>query len=400
VSIEYAAAQKEPAARPILWAMFLGISWTWVIGMFLPVLLVRDYGMLGWIVFAIPNVVGAAAMGWVLRDADASRQFIRRHAGACFAFSLVTIAYHVFFAAWLINRIHANWGWVALGVYVIAAVLPGRDVVRFLFAGFALFTSLSMWFLLYRQESALTLPAMDSVFHAGHPWRGLLLLLPFIIGFGLCPYLDLTFHRARQHTSASGGRFAFGVGFGVVFFAMIVFTLLYARFLRPAVDANPIGQVSGLFVCLHLIGQSAFTVAAHVKELPRRTSFVIPSAFQFAAIGAGIVLLGAAALGWLATDGSLRFRGRDFGESVYWCFLGFYGIVFPGYLWLQGFGEREASAARALRMRWLLPLLVIVTLPMYWAGLVEHRPLWLFPGVLILIGSRALMPNRPTDAGV
>jgi hypothetical protein len=397
VSTENEIAQQENASRPVLWALFLGVSWTWVIGMFLPVLLVRDYGMLGWIVFAVPNVIGAAAMGWTLRDADASRRFVLRHAGACFAFSLVTIAYHVFFAAWLINRVHANWGWAALGVYAVAAVLPGRDVVRFVLAGFALLTSLAMWFLLYRQESALTVPAMHSVFDTGHPWRGLLLVLPFVIGFGLCPYLDLTFHRARQHTSPAGGRLAFGVGFGVVFFAMIVFTLLYARFLRPAVDANPVGQVSGLFVCLHLIGQSAFTVAAHVKELPGRSAFVIPSAFRFAAIGAGIVVLGAAAIGWLATDGSLRFRGRDFGEAVYWCFLGFYGIVFPGYLLLQGFGEREGSKGRALRMRWVLPLLVLVTLPMYWAGLVEHRPVWLIPGVLILLGSRALMPARKAD---
>jgi hypothetical protein len=334
----------------------------------------------------------------VLRDADASRRFVRRHAGACFAFSLVTIAYHVFFAAWLINRLQLNWGWAALGVYAIAAMLPGRDVVRFVFAGFALFTSVSMWFMLYRQESPLNVPTMHSVFEAAHPWRGLLLLLPFIVGFALCPYLDLTFHRARQNTSVSGGRFAFGVGFGVVFFAMIVFTLLYAQFLRPAVDSNPVGQLSSLFLCLHLIGQSAFTVAAHVKELPGRNAFVISSAFRFAAIGAGIVLLGAAAIGWLATDGSVRFRGRDFGEAVYWGFLGFYGIVFPGYLWLQGFGEREGSAERAIRLRWVLPLLVLVTLPMYWAGLVEHHPMWLIPGVLTLIGSRALMSPRPAES--
>jgi hypothetical protein len=396
VSNDNASSQIQPSASPLLWAMFLGVSWTWVIGMFLPVLLVRDYGMLGWIVFAVPNVIGAAAMGWVLRDADASRRFVRRHAGACFEFSLVTIAYHVFFAVWMINRLHSGWGWAALGVYAIAAVLPGRDVVRFSGAALALFTSLSMWWLLYRQESALTLPTMRSALSTAHPWSGLLLMLPFIIGFGLCPYLDLTFHRARQNTSPSGGRLAFGAGFGVVFFAMIVFTLLYARFLRPAVDAKPVGQVSGLFVCLHLVGQSAFTIAAHVKELPGRSAFVIPSAFRFAATAAAIVLLGAIAIGWLASDGSVRFRGRDFGEAVYWCFLGFYGIVFPAYLLLQGFGEREASLARVLRIRWVLPLVVVVTLPMYWVGLVEHRPMWLIPAVLILVGSRALMPARPT----
>ncbi|MDB5302268.1 MAG: hypothetical protein JWO87_3931, partial [Phycisphaerales bacterium] len=43
------------------WGAFLACSWTWCIGMFLPVLLVRDFGEMGWLVFAAPNVVGAAA---------------------------------------------------------------------------------------------------------------------------------------------------------------------------------------------------------------------------------------------------------------------------------------------------------------------------------------------------
>src|SRR5688500_16462821 len=89
--------RRTDGARAIGWALFLAASWTWVIGMFLPVLLVRDFGMWGWIVFAVPNVIGAAAMGWRLRDADASKRFVRGHASACRACSLVTIAYHSFF---------------------------------------------------------------------------------------------------------------------------------------------------------------------------------------------------------------------------------------------------------------------------------------------------------------
>lgn len=34
-------------ASPILWALFLASSWTWCIGMFLPVLLMRDAGWMG-----------------------------------------------------------------------------------------------------------------------------------------------------------------------------------------------------------------------------------------------------------------------------------------------------------------------------------------------------------------
>src|SRR5688572_21066280 len=102
---------------PLLWAVFLGCSWTWVIGMFLPVLLVRDYGAWAWLVFAVPNVIGAAAMGWVLRDAAASERFVQRHAVAGYAFSVVTIAFHVFFAMWMIQRISGS------GLYTVGVAL-------------------------------------------------------------------------------------------------------------------------------------------------------------------------------------------------------------------------------------------------------------------------------------
>src|SRR3954467_2802578 len=72
-------------AKPLAtlgWALFLGVSWTWCIGMFLPVLLVRGYRMWGWVVFAIPNVVGAAMMGWVLREPSASERLAWAHRGA------------------------------------------------------------------------------------------------------------------------------------------------------------------------------------------------------------------------------------------------------------------------------------------------------------------------------
>ncbi len=46
------------------WRFYVATSWTWVIGMMLPVLLIRDFGPMGWLVFAVPNVIGAASLGW------------------------------------------------------------------------------------------------------------------------------------------------------------------------------------------------------------------------------------------------------------------------------------------------------------------------------------------------
>src|SRR4029078_4524317 len=82
------------------WAVFLGMSWTWCIGMFLPVLLVRDYGPWAWGAFAIPHVVGAAAMGWVL-STGASDDIARNHSFWVKAFSWVTAAFQIFFAFWI-----------------------------------------------------------------------------------------------------------------------------------------------------------------------------------------------------------------------------------------------------------------------------------------------------------
>src|SRR4051794_2579723 len=103
---EPAAARhpEPPSARPwlrtILWAAFLASSWTWCIGMFLPVLLVRDFGILGYLAFFVPNVLGAATMGWVVRGPDMAGRMVRAHAPAMRAFSLVTIAFQAYFAAW------------------------------------------------------------------------------------------------------------------------------------------------------------------------------------------------------------------------------------------------------------------------------------------------------------
>jgi hypothetical protein len=385
---------KHPSpAAPLLWAIFLGASWTWIIGMFLPVLLVRDYGLWGWVVFAVPNVVGAAAMGWVLRDAGASAAFVRRHAGACYAFSLVTIAYHVFFAMWMIQRLRWGFGFVAIGMFVIATLVVRGNVTRWGGAVISMAVSFVVWGALQRQGDFLTLPASDAG-RLGGPLQALLLFPAFLLGFALCPYLDLTFHRARQLTTPAGGRVAFGLGFGVVFCSMIVFTLLYARWLAPAVNGIGVSPVATTFLCVHLIAQSAFTVAAHVRELPGRAAFPDPGAARSLGLMSLTVLLGAAALGFLVSS-HRAVRGHDFGEMIYWCFLGFYGLVFPGYLWLHGFPGRGAGTLPTRHTMRVLLVAVAIAFPMYWMGFVEGRPVWLLPGLVVLLAARAMASRAP-----
>src|SRR5438874_5606425 len=123
----YRSGIDERAGRSSLlpsfsWAIYLGMSWTWCIGMFLPVLLVRDYGIWGWIVFATPNVVGAAAMGWVLKDHD-SQAMVQAHNYAIKAFSFVTAAFQLFFAFWMFDLMNAD---VAAAATVIFALIVLR----------------------------------------------------------------------------------------------------------------------------------------------------------------------------------------------------------------------------------------------------------------------------------
>jgi len=98
-------ARHTDPARAIGWALFLAASWTWCIGMFLPVLLVRDYGVAGWFIFAIPNVIGSAAMGWAIHTRSASLTMTARHSGAMRSFSVVTISFHAFFIPWIISQL-------------------------------------------------------------------------------------------------------------------------------------------------------------------------------------------------------------------------------------------------------------------------------------------------------
>src|SRR5437588_1246526 len=101
---EISSPRHRFTASPLhafLYAVFLAVSWTWCIGMFLPVILVREYGVWGWIIFAVPNVIGAAAMGWVIRSTERSEAIVRAHHAALAAFSFVTVSFQIFFAFWI-----------------------------------------------------------------------------------------------------------------------------------------------------------------------------------------------------------------------------------------------------------------------------------------------------------
>ena len=368
------------------WAVFLGCSWTWCIGMFLPVLLVRDLGVWGWIVFAVPNVVGAAAMGWVLRDPRSSARIVTHHAAACGAFSTVTIAFHVFFVLWFIPRLVGlpvtGVTFALAAVYLIATVMrPDWDLLA---AAIVWAVSLGM-LALFLGKTAPSLPSR------GVPGAGIFWLAPVcVFGFLLCPYLDLTFHRARQATSTGSARAAFGLGFGVVFFAMIIFSLLYAPSLAPLVAPGwreRVRPAFGAILGAHMMVQIAFTLAVHMRSaMTARTRGGAVLALVIAAQLA--LVLGIAS--WVLP----RYHGLDFGEVIYRLFMGFYGLLFPAYVWMCMVPGRDGESGLSAAKLRALALGVLVAAPMYWVGFVEGRMVWLVPGLAVVLLSRFTVPRK------
>ncbi|MEO0631373.1 MAG: hypothetical protein AAFY46_11730, partial [Planctomycetota bacterium] len=220
------------------------------------------------------------------------------------------------------------------------------------------------------------------------------------LGFLLCPYLDLTFNRARQACETPAqSRVAFGVGFGVCFALMIVFTLLYAGPLVSVVDED---QTAGMTVPLllggalgvHVAMQLGFTVMAHSREVDRGGDATKRwhSVVVWSAIGFGIALAGLAEQRWF---------GMAPGEFGYRVFLSFYGLVFPAYVWINVFDVRRRT------MREATPRSLAVTLaamalasPFYFVGFMLRDEPWLVPGVaIILLAKLAAGPDRQADRG-
>ena len=82
---------------------------------------------------------------------------------------------------------------------------------------------------------------------------------------------------------------------------MIVFTLMYARWLAPAVEGRPLGQLSTLFLCMHFMAQSVFTVAAHVWEVRGGEPVKTDARDRLVRVGLVLGPLAVIALGWYAS---------------------------------------------------------------------------------------------------
>jgi hypothetical protein len=426
---------REPDTNPITtlgWAVFLGVSWTWCIGMYLPVLMVRDFGFWGWVVFAVPNVVGAAAMGWVLRDAKASERITANHPVACAAFSAVTIMFQIEFAGGVVRELMGD----AAGSILLAGVLG--TIVLTLASRRGDLVAAAVTLIVSLTAIHVAVRAAHDAHQSGFPWfaahpspervRDLLMLTPVVVfGFLLCPYLDLTFHRARQSTGPRSGAVAFIVGFFGPFLAMIVFTLWYAPLLESHQRAMHLPQPLRWAIGLHMSVQCAFTVAVHVRELllsgrdnlrndsaagydpapGERPAFETLDYSNLPDTGtkvdgrklAGLVLgLAASVLPHVAASMAEKsaYDVEGHGECVYRLFMAFYGLVFPAYVWFCMVRLRDGEAAGPTRKKLrLMAAAVLIAAPMYWKGFIDNEMIWLLPGIGVVLLTRLLLLWKP-----
>jgi len=373
--------RTNSAWKTLGWSLYLACSWTWCIGMFLPVLLVRDYGVWGFVVFAAPNVVGAAAMGWVLADSAAAERILARHTPACRAFSGVTIAFHLFFLQWLGTKITGEWWIIALVVTPIAAaILMGRSQRVMLALAAAVWALSAAAFVSVTRDRAAT--GDWSLGGRGGPPVDLLWLAPVCaFGFALCPYLDPTFLRARRECGRGAARAAFTLGFGAFFLAMILLTLLYAPMFRGERFNMAFAGVATLGLLVgHVTTQAIFTCAAHWKEsLPLGRGPLVALPLLGLALGLPFVH------GW--SIGPMPSH-----EVVYRCFMAFYGLVFPAYVWICAIptpdGHSGLRGERGRRKLLVWSGAVGLAAPFFWMGFIQLSEFYLAPGLLIVLTAR------------
>ncbi|MDB5326232.1 MAG: hypothetical protein JWM57_1801, partial [Phycisphaerales bacterium] len=205
------------------------------------------------------------------------------------------------------------------------------------------------------------------------------LALVCLAGFIACPYLDLTFHRARQLTSDNDAKFAFGIGFGVFFASMIVLTLFYAqRLSRFDTSEGNFSNIGFWLLATHWLVQMTYTVHVHAAELQRQAESRDDAGMMRSGLGLWLAIALAAGLGMtFGGDHGFAFHGRSFGEAGYRIFMSFYGLLFPAYV-LLAIGERRVSLVAWLGIS-------AIASPFYWLAFLEGRMPWAIAGVGVIV---------------
>lgn len=376
------------------WGAYLACSWTWCIGMFLPVLLIRDFGWWSFPVFAIPNCLGAAAMGWVLRRHGSSMQLQAAHASMVRAFSWVTVLFQAFFLFWLTRSAAPDRAFspAAPGLTfmagLLAAILPRSSPRTATTSIIVLLVSVAMGAVWWRTTPHTSW--MSGTF-SSNP-TGLAFLAPVLaIGFLFSPYLDATFHRAAQASESSTPR-VFGLGFLTLFPLMIGLTALYAPSMLSSAHRDEFGSALPsavpTLIAAHIALQLGFTIGAHPLGSTQRRdpSRPLPAPAKYLLL---LVPVGTAVLF------SIVRIPPDTGEIMYRLFMSFYGLVFPAYVWICMIPTLHQPRKPTQRQVVVWVVAVLLAAPFYYFGFIELKYGALAPGVLIPLLARFAIGKAP-----
>jgi hypothetical protein len=232
--------------------------------------------------------------------------------------------------------------------------------------------------------TAYSIIAALILFHASHgtviprlpptvPGNSDIIWLTMVCVFGLAfsPYLDLTFHAARQATSPGEGRVAFAIGFGVIFAAALLFTVAYSSWLFVP-NFGPVLLPLGFY----LLAQSILKLVLHGHA----SGLSVLKQVAFVFIASELIVLTQRGL-------PQAYHGLEMFEVGYRLFMSFYGLFFPAYVWICIFGKKNWRV-------WLAA--VLVAAPMYWMGFIERQMIWLLPGVAVPFFAGLRLFNRAT----
>lgn len=363
---------QESNARGILgWGLYCASSWTWCIGLYLPIIMLRLFGWPGFFLFAIPNLVGVVLFGYIFNE-QRSHRTLRDHRVAIRLFSVVTSAYQLFFLAWawssfLPDSSGTLGALVALGAWILSLILvvvPDRGWV---------------WLAAATWVGSIVLLCVHGLGNLEYHSAGgtltsgdLALVAPAIIfGFLLCPWLDGTFHRARIR-SRSPHTF---VVFAITFAPMLLFSAAYTLGGALALTGVVLAQ---------LTMQATITTALHIREgwlggVGAAKDDARP--WPLAALLPGCAIL----LGTL---------GLFAGEETYLRFLGLYGLLFPAYalFFISPWGRMAPTRVSLL----FFLILVIPCALAYEAAFIQHRTLFVpfAVGIILFIAAGVVLMAR------
>jgi hypothetical protein len=363
--------------------------------MFLPVYLAMDFGAWSFLVFAIPNVIGAAAVPFLLTSTDAVHTFTIRHHSAVRAFAWATILFHIVFLTGFMPSgslpLDLGVGAVALVTALIVGLAPRPRATIIAVGVWALSIGLAI-------AANLTAPAGETF--SLPPTTGafgpatLAMAAPAIVmGFLLCPILDGTFLATREFHGRATPRI-FVLAFSLLFPVLILLTLGYAgRLIRH--------DSMSWFTYAHLAVQSGFTVGVQVWALRwiRQVRAEAGSPVHAPALlwsGRLLLAIAGAAFGaamFAQAFGITPNRTMTPQRFGYDLMLSMYGLVFPAYLLaiaVPGALGRRGSV-------WALLAVLVVAGSLYWHGAIG-REYWAIPvAVAVVLLAPALARRLPEN---